>query len=58
MIERYSKISHIYWLHLTGSNTTTERVYGHGWILPSDEKMSKGNILDPIEIVNKYGLTH
>ncbi len=34
------------------------RVYGHGWILSGDEKMSKskGNILDPIEIINKYGL--
>jgi methionyl-tRNA synthetase len=34
------------------------KVYGHGWILSGDEKMSKskGNILDPIEIINKYGL--
>ena len=34
------------------------RVYSHGWILSGDEKMSKskGNILDPIEIINKYGL--
>ena len=34
------------------------RVYGHGWILSGDEKMSKskGNILDPIEIIDKYGL--
>ena len=34
------------------------RVYGHGWILSGEEKMSKskGNILDPIEIINKYGL--
>ena len=34
------------------------RVYGHGWILSGDEKMSKskGNILDPIEIINEYGL--
>ena len=34
------------------------RVYGHGWILAGDEKMSKskGNILDPIEIIDKYGL--
>ena len=34
------------------------RVYGHGWILSGDEKMSKskGNILDPIEIINQYGL--
>ena len=35
-----------------------KRVYGHGWILSGEEKMSKskGNILDPIEIINKYGL--
>ncbi|MDC3391239.1 methionine--tRNA ligase [Candidatus Pelagibacter sp.] len=34
------------------------KVYGHGWILSNDEKMSKskGNILDPLEIINKYGL--
>ncbi len=35
-----------------------KKVYGHGWILSGDEKMSKskGNILDPIEIINNYGL--
>ena len=35
-----------------------KRVYGHGWILSGDEKMSKskGNILDPLEIINIYGL--
>ena len=34
------------------------KVYGHGWILSGDEKMSKskGNILDPIEIIKQYGL--
>ncbi len=34
------------------------KVYGHGWILSGDEKMSKskGNILDPVEIINEYGL--
>ena len=33
-------------------------MYGHGWILSGEEKMSKskGNILDPLEIVDKYGL--
>ena len=33
-------------------------IYGHGWILSGDEKMSKskGNILDPIEIIDKYGI--
>ena len=34
------------------------KVYGHGWILSGDEKMSKskGNILDPVDIINTYGL--
>ena len=34
------------------------RIYGHGWILSGDEKMSKskGNILDPLEMINTYGL--
>ena len=34
------------------------KVYGHGWILSDNEKMSKskGNILDPIEIINQYGV--
>ena len=35
-----------------------KRVFGHGWILSDEKKMSKsyGNILDPIEIVDKYGV--
>jgi methionyl-tRNA synthetase len=35
-----------------------KRVFGHGWILSDDKKMSKslGNILDPIEIIDKYGI--
>ena len=34
------------------------KIYGHGWILSGEEKMSKsrGNILDPIEIIKEYGL--
>ena len=34
------------------------KVYGHGWILSDNEKMSKskGNILDPLEIIKEYGL--
>jgi methionyl-tRNA synthetase len=35
-----------------------KRIFGHGWILSDDKKMSKsiGNILDPIEIIEKYGI--
>ena len=35
-----------------------KRVFGHGWVLSDKKKMSKslGNILDPIEIVEKYGV--
>jgi methionyl-tRNA synthetase len=35
-----------------------KKIYGHGWILSGEEKMSKskGNILDPIEIIDQYGL--
>ena len=50
----------IYWpAFLMAANIPLpKRIYGHGWILSGDEKMSKskGNILDPIEIINKYGL--
>jgi len=35
-----------------------EKIFGHGWILSDEKKMSKslGNILDPIEIIEKYGI--
>tara|TARA_B100000674_G_scaffold196325_1_gene160010 strand:- start:31 stop:1563 length:1533 start_codon:yes stop_codon:yes gene_type:complete len=50
----------IYWpaFLLAADIQPPKRVYGHGWILSGDEKMSKskGNILDPIEIIDKYGL--
>ena len=50
----------VYWpaFLLAAGISVPKRVYGHGWILAGDEKMSKskGNILDPIEIIKKYGL--
>ena len=50
----------IYWpaFLLAANIPLPKRIYSHGWILSGDEKMSKskGNILDPIEIINNYGL--
>ncbi len=35
-----------------------KKIFGHGWILSDDKKMSKsiGNILDPLEIIKDYGI--
>ncbi len=50
----------IYWpaFLLAADLKPPQRVYGHGWILSGEEKMSKskGNILDPLEIIETYGL--
>ncbi len=50
----------IYWpaFLLAAKIELPKKVYGHGWILSGEEKMSKskGNILDPLEIIKKYGL--
>ena len=50
----------VYWpaFLLAAKIDLPRKVYGHGWILSGDEKMSKskGNILDPIEIIKEYGL--
>ena len=49
----------IYWpaFLLAAKLPLPKRVFGHGWILSDDKKMSKslGNILDPIEIIKNYG---
>ena len=50
----------VYWpaFLLAAKIDLPKRVYGHGWILSGEEKMSKskGNILDPLDIVKEYGL--
>jgi len=50
----------IYWpaFLLAAKMPLPKKIYGHGWILSGEEKMSKskGNILDPIEIIDQYGL--
>ena len=50
----------VYWpaFLLAANLPLPKTIYGHGWILSNEEKMSKskGNILDPLEIINKYGL--
>ena len=50
----------VYWpaFLLAAKLPTPKRVFGHGWILSDDKKMSKslGNILDPIEIIKSYGI--
>ena len=50
----------VYWpaFLLAAKLEPPKKVYGHGWILSGEEKMSKskGNILDPIEIIDRYGL--
>jgi methionyl-tRNA synthetase len=50
----------VYWpaFLLAAKLPLPKKVYGHGWILSGEEKMSKskGNILDPLEIIDQYGL--
>ncbi len=50
----------VYWpaFLLAAKIKLPKKVYGHGWILSDEEKMSKskGNILDPLEIIDKFGL--
>ena len=50
----------VYWpaFLMAAKISLPQKIYGHGWILSGDEKMSKskGNILNPIDIINTYGI--
>jgi methionyl-tRNA synthetase len=50
----------VYWpaFLLAAGIEPPKKVFAHGWILSGEEKMSKskGNILDPLEIIENYGL--
>ena len=50
----------VYWpaFLLAAKIDPPKRIFSHGWILSGDEKMSKskGNILNPLEIIDKYGI--
>ncbi len=50
----------IYWpaFLLAAKIPLPKKIFSHGWILSDEKKMSKslGNILDPIEIIKKYGI--
>ena len=50
----------VYWpaFLLAAKIPLPKRIFGHGWIMADDKKMSKslGNILDPVEIINDYGI--
>ncbi len=50
----------VYWpaFLLAANIPLPKKIFGHGWILSDDKKMSKslGNILDPIEVIKNYGI--
>jgi methionyl-tRNA synthetase len=50
----------IYWpaFLLAAKIEPPKKIFSHGWILSGDEKMSKskGNILNPLEIINDFGI--
>ncbi|WP_172618968.1 methionine--tRNA ligase [Candidatus Cytomitobacter indipagum] len=54
------KFHAIYWpaLLLSADYALPKRIYAHGWWTVNKEKMSKslGNVIDPFEILNKYGI--
>ena len=50
----------VYWpaFLLSAGIHPPKKIFSHGWILSGDEKMSKskGNILEPIDLINEFGL--
>ena len=50
----------VYWpaFLLAANLPLPKRIFGHGWILSDEKKMSKsrGNILDPIDIIKNFGI--
>ena len=50
----------VYWpaFLLAAGINHPKKIFAHGWILSGEEKMSKskGNILNPLEIIENYGL--
>ena len=50
----------VYWpaFLLAAKIDLPKRIFSHGWILSGDSKMSKskGNILNPIDLIEKYGI--
>ncbi len=50
----------VYWpaFLLAAGIDPPKKIFSHGWILSGDEKMSKskGNILNPLEIIDIYGI--
>jgi len=50
----------VYWpaFLMSAKISLPKKIFAHGWILSDEKKMSKslGNILDPLEIIEKYGI--
>ena len=59
-LERYLAVSRVYWpaFLLAAGLEPPKRVFAHGWWTNEGQKISKslGNVIDPIELVEKYGL--
>ena len=58
--KRYFRFHAVYWLaFLMAANLELpKRIFAHGWWTNEGEKISKslGNVIDPMELVDDYGL--